>query len=87
MMYVKPTRSSGRSSTRRSQGVQVHVHEDLDHWSANVMTKSNSSPQSESKQKVATGVFQQVRILHLLVDDSAQKIKISVISAVRIHGL
>ena len=38
-------------------------------------------------RKVATGVFQQVRLLHLLVNDSAQNSKITVISAVRIHRL
>ena len=69
----------------QSQGVQVHVHGDLDQ--VGERDDKVKFVAAESKQKVATGVFQEVRLLHLLVNDSAHNSKTSVISAVRIHRL
>jgi hypothetical protein len=74
-----------RTIQHQSQGVQLHGHGDLDQVGEH--DDKVKLVAAESKQEVATGVFQQVQLLHLLVSDSAQNSKISVTSAVRIHGL
>ena len=61
-----------------SKKKQVHVHGDLRH--AGKRGDELKVVAAAATQKVTAGVFQQVRLLHLLIDDSVQNSKISAIS-------
>ena len=62
-----------------SKKKQVHVHGDLRH-AGKRGDELKVVAAAAGTQKVATGVFQQVQLLHLLIDDSVQNSKISAIS-------
>jgi hypothetical protein len=61
-----------------SKKKQVHVHGDLHH--AGKRGDELKVVAAAATQKVTAGVFQQVQLLHLLIDDFVHNSKISAIS-------